>query len=129
MKKLSSILAAVTILVSLSSASFAGDIGYGVGLTWMPQNGFSVGARIFSDDEEDNAVASVGVDYAFKTKSLRPAVGIAYLGDSTYGEFSLGYDLGEKEINYGFGVGYADTAEDAPIIEPEDDIPETDLAQ
>ncbi len=129
MKKLSSILPVAIILVSLSSISFAGDIGYGVGITWMPQNGFSVGARVFSDDEEDSVVASLGLDYAFKSKSLRPAAGVAYLGDSNYGEITLGYNLGEKEIDYGFGVGYADTTEEAPSIEPEDDTPDIDLPQ
>ncbi len=129
MKKLSSILPFAITLVSLSSFSFAGDIGYGIGLAWMPQNGFSVGARVFSDDEEDSVAASVGLDYAFKTKSLRSAVGVAYLGDSNYGEITLGYNLSEKEIDYGFGIGYADTAEEEPTTNPEDDTPDIDLPQ
>ncbi|MFL0803412.1 MAG: hypothetical protein K6L81_06815 [Agarilytica sp.] len=128
MKKYASILSGTVILVSLSGFSTASDVSYGVGVTWMPKNGFSVGARIFSDDEQDSVVASVGLDYAFKSKGLRPAAGVAYLGDNSYGEISLGYDLTEKGINYGFGVGYADTEEEAPDTDPED-TPDIDLPQ
>ncbi|MFT6123716.1 MAG: hypothetical protein ACJASG_002250 [Oleiphilaceae bacterium] len=77
----------------------------------MPQTGFAFGIRVFSDDEEDSVVASTGIDYLFKSNSLRPAAGVTYLGDSAYGEISLGYNLSEKEIDYGIGAGYADTEE------------------
>lgn len=78
----------------------------------MPQTGFAFGIRVFSDDEEeDSVVASAGIDYLFKSNSLRPAAGVTYLGDSAYGEISLGYNLSEKEIDYGIGAGYADTEE------------------
>ena len=125
MKKISTGLALACFLLPLSNASQA-DITYGVGITWVPKKGVAVGARIFSDDEEDSTVASLGVDYEINSKSWRPAAGVAYLGDSAYGEVSLGYNLVKKEVDWGIGAGYVDTEEEKSSENSGSDLPDPD---
>ncbi|MCF2903795.1 hypothetical protein L0666_02245 [Octadecabacter sp. CECT 8868] len=83
-----------------------------------------VGLRAFSDDEEDSFVASVGVDYMFQSKRVRPTVGAAYLGDDTYFGVDMGFGLRGEGADFGVGVGVLDTQGTAssPASEFDDDF-------
>ena len=65
-------------------------------------------------------MGSVGVDYMFGSQSWRGTVGAAYLGNNAY--IDLGIGLGDGAIDFGVGVGGANTkrvpAAPAPIEPP-----------
>ncbi len=91
-------------------ASADPTIGIGFSLSFgggQPQLG--AGARIFSDDEEDEFAASVGLDYVFTTQSWRPTVGAAYLMDDSYVGADVGYNYTLGAFDVGGGIGLADT--------------------
>ncbi|MFO7758021.1 MAG: hypothetical protein R6V26_05990 [Roseovarius sp.] len=88
-------------------------IGIGFSLSFgggQPQLG--AGARVFSDDEEDEVAASLGLDYVFTTQSLRPTIGAAYLLDGGYVGLDLGYNSTLGAFDFGAGAGFADTDDD-----------------
>ena len=99
---------------TLSTAALA-DMGWGAGLTWTfggpkPVSGPALGVKMFSTDKEDKAAATLGVDYSFADRSLRPNVGVAYLGkDNIYLGGDVGYSFGQQGLNFGLGAGYVDT--------------------
>ena len=93
--KISAILATTLALATPALA----DPTVGLGLSFSfgggkPQTG--IGLRVFSDDQRDSFVGSVGVDYMFGTQSFRGTVGGAYLGNDTY----LGLDMGLDHIEH-----------------------------
>ena len=106
------ILATTAITLVLAAPAFADPtVGFGLSLSFGGGGtDYGVGARIFSDDEEDEFVASVGVDYMFQSGRVRPTVGAAYLGDGSYLGFDLGFGLNGEGIDFGVSVGGADTA-------------------
>ncbi|PTV93666.1 hypothetical protein C8J27_11331 [Rhodobacter aestuarii] len=84
------------------------DPTLGLGLSFSfgggkPQTG--IGLRVFSDDERDSFVGSVGVDYMFGTQSFRGTVGGAYLGNDTYLGLDMGFDFNGGGFGFGFGAG------------------------
>lgn len=99
---------------TLSTSALAGA-GVGAGLTWTfggpkPVAGPALGVKVFSTDKEDKAAASLGVDYSFADRSLRPNVGVAYLGkNNVYLGADVGYSLAQQGVNFGVGAGYVDT--------------------
>lgn len=99
---------------TLSTAALA-DVGWGAGLTWTfggpkPVSGPALGVKMFSTDKEDKAAATLGVDYSFADRSLRPNVGVAYLGrNNIYLGGDVGYSFGQQGLNFGLGAGYVDT--------------------
>lgn len=108
--KISTILAAT---LSLSIPALA-DPTVGLGLSFSfgggkPQTG--VGLRVFSDDERDSFVGSVGVDYMFGTQSFRGTVGGAYLGNDTYLGLDMGFDFNGGGFGFGFGAGGVGTTQ------------------
>lgn len=85
-------------------------IGVGFSLSFgggQPQLG--AGVRVFSDDEENEFAASVGLDYVFTTQSLRPTIGAAYMLDGGYAGLDLGYNYTLGAFDVGAGIGLADT--------------------
>lgn len=101
------------------------DPTFGIGLTitfggGQPQIG--AGVRVFSDDDEDEFVASIGLDYVITNQNFRPSIGAAYLFDSGYVGLDLGYGLNGAGFDVGIGGGYADTEDDknrsAPAAPP-----------
>ncbi len=97
------------------------DPSFGLGLTYVFGGDWAAGVRVFHDDEPDSAVLALGVDYKFGAGSLRPTVGVAYLEDDYYLDFSLGYDTSLQALDYGFGVGAAfetETPASAPAPSP-----------
>ncbi len=94
-------------LLSLATPALA-DPTVGVGLSFSfgggkPQTG--IGLRVFSDNERDSFVGSVGVDYMFGSQSFRGTVGGAYLGDNTYLGLDMGLDFNGGGVGFGFGAG------------------------
>jgi len=85
-------------------------VGFGLSIALggsSPDVGF--GVRLFSDDEQESAVASIGVDYIFRSNSLRPTVGVAYLDKDFYLGLDLGYNFASGGIDYGVSAGGVDT--------------------
>lgn len=86
-------------------------IGIGFSLSFggggQPQLG--AGVRVFSDDDEDEFAASVGLDYVFTTQSLRPTIGAAYLMENSYLGLDFGYNYTLGTFDFGGGVGIVDT--------------------
>lgn len=112
------------------------EVGFGAGVSYVFGEGVAVGLRVFSDNEEDKGVGSVGLDYMLGTGGVRPTVGIAYLGENAYGELNAGYNYQNGIWNFGIGAGMADTDEDPVVsqttaVDAENDImspgPMTDL--
>ena len=119
--KISAILATT---LSLSTPALA-DPTVGLGLSFSfgggkPQTG--VGLRVFSDDERDSFVGSVGVDYMFGTQSFRGTLGGAYLGNDTYLGLDMGMDFNGGGFGFGLGAGGVGTKAGAWDGDPGDDI-------
>lgn len=92
----------------LFTAPAQADPAFGLGLSLAFGGGqidSGVGIRIFSDDQRDSVVASVGVDYMFSSRSWRGTVGAAYLDDRAYVGVDLGYGLQGGDIDFGLSLG------------------------
>jgi hypothetical protein len=88
------------------------DPTLGLGLSFSFGGGqvdTGVGLRVFSDNERDSLVGSVGVDYMFGSQSWRGTVGAAYLGNNSYFGLDLGIGLRDGAIDFGASAGVADT--------------------
>lgn len=100
--------------VTLSTSVLAGA-GVGAGLTWTfggpkAMSGAALGVKVFSTDKQDKAAASLGVDYSFADRGMRPNLGVAYLGkDNVYLDANVGYSFVQQGPNFGLGAGYVDT--------------------
>lgn len=115
-------LAVVAVSMAMASPSVADPL-LGIGLTMTFGGGKSdtgLGIRVFSDDKRDSMVGSIGLDYMFKAKRVRPTVGAAYLGDNGYIGLDMGFDLNGGGIDFGLGVGGVGGAKKAApvVIEP-----------
>lgn len=102
--KISAVLATT---LALSTPALA-DQTVGLGLSFSfgggkPQTG--IGLRVFSDNERDSFVGSVGVDYMFGSQSFRGTVGGAYLGNNTYLGLDMGLDFNGGGFGFGIGAG------------------------
>ena len=84
------------------------SLAFGAG---KPQPAF--GIRVFSGDRKNSAVASVGLDYQFRTRKLRPSVGVAYLGSNTYIGADIGYSA-DTGLDFGLGLGGVNTQTTVP---------------
>ena len=118
--KISAVLATTLTLTTPALA----DPTVGLGLSFSfgggkPQTG--IGLRVFSDDERDSFVGSVGVDYMFGTQSFRGTVGGAYLGNNTYIGLDMGLDFNGGGVGFGFGAGGAGTKAGTASDEGTDD--------
>lgn len=121
------------VLIGAFPALLAGpsmaDPAVGVGISLVFGGGSvetGLGLRVFSDDEENQVVASVGLDYMFGSQRLRPTLGAAYLDQDFYVGLDLGYDFAAQGIDYGIGFGLTDTTSetspapaDSPVPAPE----------
>ena len=114
-------LIALAAVLFLSTPALA-DPTVGLGLSFSfgggkPQTG--VGLRVFSDDERDSFVGSVGVDYMFGSQSFRGTVGGAYLGNNTYLGLDMGLDFNGGGVGFGFGAGGVGTTK---LTAPDDGL-------
>jgi hypothetical protein len=118
-----SFIAASALALTLSTPVVADPaLGFGFNLTFG--NGgvnTGVGVRAFSDDEQDKAAASVGVDYMFGSQSWRSSLGAAYMMENSYIELNGGYDFNSGGFDFGIGGGGANTTDGdtAPFEESE----------
>lgn len=121
LKKIS-LAAAVT--ASLATPIAQADVAIGAGITYVFGEGLAVGVKVFTDDEKNKVVGTLGLDYLVNTRAWRPNVGVGYLGENIYGDVNAGYNYGADEWDYGVGIGFLDTDEDksAPVITPTDAV-------
>jgi hypothetical protein len=116
------ITASVLALTLASPALADPTVGFGLNFTFGEGKvNTGVGVRVFSDDEQDEAVASVGLDYMLGTQSWRGSLGAAYLMDNSYIELNGGYDFGAGEFDFGVGFGGADTTDPSSSDDGPDD--------
>ena len=107
--------AAVLLIASgLTATAANAEIGFGVGasIVFGGANGVDIGLgpKFFTTNEEKKVAASAGVDYLFLSKAFRPNIGVSYLfKEDVYTDINVGYNLSEKGIDFGFGVGYTKT--------------------
>lgn len=97
-------------LVLAAPARADAALGFGLTITFGPsgpQTG--AGLRLFSDDEEDSTVASLGLDYMF-SGGWRASLGVAHLGEEYYIGGDVGYGLTGGGFDFGLSGGWADTA-------------------
>ncbi|ROZ84170.1 hypothetical protein EF096_10490 [Pseudomonas neustonica] len=99
---------AAAILSTVSFGATANDIGFGVGVSYVFGQGPAIGIKAFSDDEENKAAATLGLDYVFASGSFRPNVGIGYQGEGYFGDANLGYSLKTRNFDFATGAGWSD---------------------
>lgn len=104
--------AVICALPLMAASPAVADPTLGVGLTitfggGQPQVG--AGVRVFSDDDEDEFAATVGLDYVFTSQSWRGSVGGAYMMNNSYIGLDGGYNFGSGTFDVGIGGGWADT--------------------
>lgn len=104
--------AVICALPVMAASTAVADPTFGVGLTitfggGQPQVG--AGVRVFSDDDEDEFAATVGLDYVFTSQSWRGSVGGAYMMNNNYIGLDGGYNFGRGTFDVGIGGGWADT--------------------
>lgn len=105
---------ALTLCLALPAAADP-SVGFGLSLSYgggKVDTGISL--RLFSNDEQDKFAASVGLDYMFKSKRIRPTVGAAYLGTNSYIGLDMGFGLKGEGIDFGLGIGVVNT--DKPVV-------------
>ncbi|THH36718.1 hypothetical protein E4Z66_07150 [Aliishimia ponticola] len=110
-RKLTKLLSSIAVVFVCATPVFA-DPTIGLGLNFTFGGGQvnpGVGLRVFSNDEEDEGAASLGIDYMFGSQSWRGSIGAAYLMDNTYVELNGGYDFGRGTFDFGLGGGWVDT--------------------
>lgn len=109
-------------LLALGLASpVQADPAVGLGLSFTFGTGgvnTGVGIRVFSDDREDRVVGAIGLDYQFATGTFRGTIGPAYLGRDHYIGLDLGFGLNGGGIDFGIGLGGADTKKPAAAVLP-----------
>ncbi|MEZ5686063.1 MAG: hypothetical protein R3D78_09275 [Paracoccaceae bacterium] len=124
LSKLPTLLLPCAVVLGLAAPAMA-DPALGVGFNFAfgggSPGGLGFGARLFSDDEEDEFAGSVGLDYMFGSGQVRPSVGVAYMGNNNYLGLDVGF--GGGGVNFGMGGGYANTKSPAssPSVEPPPD--------
>jgi hypothetical protein len=111
----------VTVLsLAIGTPAFADPtFGLGISLSFgakLSQPDIGLGARIFSDDQNGEIVGSIGLDYMFNDRRLRPTAGVAYLGNDTFLGFDLGYNTMTSELGFGLSSGFANTNNDVPTL-------------
>ena len=90
-------------------------VGIGLSISFgggAPQTGIAF--RVFSDDQEEEFVGSVGLDYMFGSQSLRGTVGAAYLADNSFVGLDLGYGIGSGAFDFGVSAGGTKTSATEP---------------
>ncbi len=99
-------------LPALLTAPAVADPTVGLGLSIRFGGGTvetGIGLRIFSDNERDSTVGSIGLDYMFNSQSWRGTLGVAYLGSDAYLGLDLGIGLADGNLDFGLGTGYVET--------------------
>lgn len=100
--------AAGALLFSSGGVAQAGDIGFGIGVSYVFGGGVAAGIKAFGDDEGAIAVGSVGLDYLFASSAFRPNIGMTYQGEGYFSGGDVGYNLITERVDVAAGVGLAD---------------------
>ncbi len=103
---------ATLLAASALSQTAQADMAFGLGVSYIFGQGVAVSAKAFTNDQEDEAAGSFGIDYLPATGSWRPNVGVSYLGNNVYGDINFGYDYQGSNWNFGVGAGGVNTEED-----------------
>ena len=107
-KHLTTALAAAA-LMSCASLASANDVGVGVGVSYVFGGGIAAGFKVFSNDEDNETVGSVGLDYLFESSAFRPNVGVAYQGEGYFTGGDVGFNLGTQSVDFGLGGGWSNS--------------------
>ena len=92
--------ACAALIIAAAPVQADPTIGFGLSISYGQQRvDTGVGVRLFSDNERDSNVASIGLDYMLTSQSWRATIGAAHLDDDTYVGLDLGFDG-----NFDFGV-------------------------
>lgn len=126
MTRLRIALASAALLGTTLTPTFASanDIGFGIGLSYVfgSQGGLSVGVKAFSNDEDNETVGSLGLDYVVQSGAFRPNLGVSYQGEGYFSGADVGYNLGSQSFDFGVGAGWSNSDDDhktpAPAPEP-----------
>jgi hypothetical protein len=126
-------LAMTCAIPALLTAPAAADPTVGLGLSFSFGGGTvdtGIGVRVFSDNEADSTVGSLGLDYMFQSRSWRGTAGVAYLGTDGYIGLDVGLGLDGGGFDFGLGAGVADTepAMAPPAPPPPSPLPPTPYA-
>ena len=96
--------AALAVTLAIPAPAMAGP-SFGFGVSFVFGGGVALGARVFSTDKPKSGAVSLGIDYMLNSGSWRPNVGVAYLKEDYYVDFTLGVGALSGEIDYGIGIG------------------------
>ena len=98
----------------------ADDVSFGFGVTYVlggATNSIAIGPRIFSSQDQEDTVASIGIDYIVNDASWRPSIGVGYLfNHMAYADVTIGYNLKHKAIDFGVGAGSSDSKQEKPNV-------------
>lgn len=108
MRKTMHVLAGTALILTSVGAS-ASDVGFGIGISYVFGEGPALGIKAFSNDEDNEAVVSVGLDYVFSSQSIRPNIGVGYQGEGYYGDANVGYSLEKQTVDFGLGGGWSNS--------------------
>lgn len=105
------------VAVALTAALLVGqpvaaDPAAGVSVSYVFGEGFAAGLKVFSNDEEDEVVGYLGVDYVFSSRTVRPNAGVAYLFEDAFIGADVGWDIAAGVANFGLSGGWADTTDE-----------------
>jgi hypothetical protein len=95
---------ALAALLASGAPVLAGP-SFGLGLSFVFGSGVALGGRVFSTDKPQNGALSLGVDYKFANGAVRPNIGVGYLDQDVYTDFSVGIDMQSRDMDFGIGVG------------------------
>lgn len=106
--------AALLAAVCAPSVALADDIGFGIGVSYVfgSQGGVTVGVKAFSNDEDNETVGSLGLDYVINSGALRPNIGAAYQGQGYFSGADVGYNLKSDAFDFGLGGGWSNSDDD-----------------
>ena len=125
---LAKVLAPIAFVAALSGPALAGScptstvksepkIGLGFSLAFgagKVEPGF--GVRVFSGNIKGHGAATVGLDYVFSTKRVRPTIGAAILGKNSYVGVDMGVYLDGSGVDFGLGAGGLQTAKSSTPV-------------
>jgi hypothetical protein len=96
--------ACAALIIAAAPVQADPTIGFGLSISYGQQKvDTGVGVRVFSDNERDSNVASVGLDYMLISQSWRATIGAAHLDDDTYVGLDLGFD---GDFDFGVSAGW-----------------------
>lgn len=110
--KMMTIALAGFVLGAMSMGAVANDVGFGVGVSYVFGEGPAVGVKAFSNDEDNEGVVSLGLDYVFASQSIRPNIGLGYQGEGYFGDANVGYSFQRQAVDFGIGGGWSNSDDD-----------------